>query len=110
MTTDAKILSALRGNADGISGAQLRRAVEDFPRGDLEARRIEELRKVGFVIEAGPHFGYRIVDEPDALLVADDLLARLAALNEKKPATEVSRPHIVGKARHPGVSGNEFDE
>jgi BirA family biotin operon repressor/biotin-[acetyl-CoA-carboxylase] ligase len=38
--------------------------------------RIEELRKVGFVIEAGPHFGYRLVDEPDALL-ADDLLSRL---------------------------------
>ena len=38
--------------------------------------RIEELRQVGYEIEAGPHFGYRLVSSPDALH-ADDLLARL---------------------------------
>jgi BirA family biotin operon repressor/biotin-[acetyl-CoA-carboxylase] ligase len=38
--------------------------------------RIEELRTLGYEIEAGPHFGYRLVGEPDALH-ADDLLARL---------------------------------
>ncbi|HTB82049.1 MAG TPA: biotin--[acetyl-CoA-carboxylase] ligase [Candidatus Sulfotelmatobacter sp.] len=74
MTTDAKILSALRENADGISGAQMADQLK-ISRAAIWAR-IEELRKVGFVIEAGPHFGYRIVDEPDALL-ADDLLSRL---------------------------------
>jgi len=38
--------------------------------------RIEELRQIGYEIEAGPHLGYRLLDEPDVLL-ADDLLARL---------------------------------
>ena len=74
MTTDAKILSALRANPGGVSGAQLAEQLA-ISRAAIWAR-IEELRKVGFVIEAGPHFGYRLVDEPDALL-ADDLLARL---------------------------------
>jgi BirA family biotin operon repressor/biotin-[acetyl-CoA-carboxylase] ligase len=94
MTTDAKILSALRENADGISGAQLAEQLK-ISRAAIWAR-IEELRKVGFDIEAGPHFGYRLVDEPDALL-ADDLLARLAALNERRPATGASRPRIIGR-------------
>src|SRR5581483_10513940 len=38
--------------------------------------RIEELRQVGYEIEATPHLGYRLVSSPDALH-ADDLLARL---------------------------------
>ena len=38
--------------------------------------RIEELRSLGYEIEAGPHFGYKLVSSPDALH-ADDLLARL---------------------------------
>jgi BirA family biotin operon repressor/biotin-[acetyl-CoA-carboxylase] ligase len=74
MTTDAKIISALRANPDGVSGAQLAEQLA-ISRAAIWAR-IEELRRVGFAIEAGPHFGYRLVDEPDALL-ADDLLARL---------------------------------
>ena len=74
MTTDAKILSALRENPDGVSGAQLADRLQ-ISRAAVWAR-IEELRKVGFDIEAGPHFGYRLTGEPDALL-ADDLLARL---------------------------------
>ncbi|HTV76610.1 MAG TPA: biotin--[acetyl-CoA-carboxylase] ligase [Candidatus Baltobacteraceae bacterium] len=74
MTTDAKILSALRENPDGVSGAQLAEQLK-ISRAAVWAR-IEELRKVGFDIEAGPHFGYRLTGEPDALL-ADDLLARL---------------------------------
>jgi BirA family transcriptional regulator, biotin operon repressor / biotin---[acetyl-CoA-carboxylase] ligase len=74
VTTDAKILLALRANPDGVSGAQLAEQLA-ISRAAVWAR-IEELRKVGFDIEAGPHFGYRLVDEPDALL-ADDLLARL---------------------------------
>lgn len=74
VTPDAKILSALRANPDGVSGAQLAGQL-DISRAAIWAR-IEELRQVGFDIEAGPHFGYRLVGEPDALL-ADDLLARL---------------------------------
>src|ERR1035438_7791604 len=74
MTTDAKILSALRANPDGVYGAQLAHDLATSRAAIWEL--IEELRKVGFAIEAGPHFGYRLVDEPDALL-ADDLLARL---------------------------------
>jgi BirA family biotin operon repressor/biotin-[acetyl-CoA-carboxylase] ligase len=74
MTTDAKILSALRTNPEGVSGAELAEQLA-ISRAAIWAR-IDELRKVGFDIEASPHFGYRLVGEPDALL-ADDLLARL---------------------------------
>ena len=74
MTTDAKILSALRANPDGVSGAQLAEQLA-ISRAAIWAR-IEDLRKVGYDIEAGPHFGYKLVNSPDALH-ADDLLARL---------------------------------
>jgi len=74
MTTDAKILLALRANPGGVSGADLAEQL-NISRAAVWAR-IEELRRVGYEIEAGPHFGYRMVDEPDVLL-ADDLLARL---------------------------------
>jgi len=74
VTTDAKILSALRANPDGVSGAQLAAELA-ISRAAVWAR-IDDLRKVGYDIEAGPHFGYRLVDSPDALH-ADDLLARL---------------------------------
>ena len=74
MTTDAKILSALRTNPDGVSGAELAEQL-GISRAAVWSH-IEELRKVGYDIEAGPHSGYRIVGEPDALL-ADDLIARL---------------------------------
>lgn len=74
MTADAKILSALRANPDGVSGAQLA-AQLDISRAAIWAR-IEDLRKVGYDIEASPHFGYKLVGTPDALH-ADDLLARL---------------------------------
>jgi BirA family biotin operon repressor/biotin-[acetyl-CoA-carboxylase] ligase len=74
MTTDAKILSALRANPSGVSGAQLAEQL-GISRAAIWAR-IEELRQVGYEIEAGPHFGYRLVSSPDALH-ADDLLARL---------------------------------
>jgi BirA family biotin operon repressor/biotin-[acetyl-CoA-carboxylase] ligase len=74
MTTDAKILSALRKNTNGISGSELAEQLR-ISRAAIWSR-IEELRKVGYDIEAGPHRGYRLVDEPDTLL-ADDLFARL---------------------------------
>jgi len=74
MTTDAKILSALRQNPDGVSGAELAEQL-GISRAAVWAR-IEELRSLDYEIEAGPHFGYRLVSAPDALH-ADDLLARL---------------------------------
>jgi len=74
MTTDAKILSALRENADGVSGADLAEQL-GVSRAAVWAR-IEELRRLGYEIEAGPHFGYRLVSAPD-VLHADDLLVRL---------------------------------
>jgi len=74
MTTDAKILSALRASPDGVSGEGLADQL-DISRAAVWAR-IEELRRLGYDIEAGPHFGYRLVSVPD-VLHADDLLARL---------------------------------
>lgn len=74
MTTDAKILSALRENLDGVSGAELAEQLR-ISRAAIWSR-IEELRSLGYEIEAGPHFGYKLVSSPDALH-ADDLLARL---------------------------------
>lgn len=74
MTTDAKILSALRSHREGVSGAELAEQLR-ISRAAIWAR-IEELRSLGYEIEAGPHFGYRLAGEPDALH-ADDLLARL---------------------------------
>jgi BirA family transcriptional regulator, biotin operon repressor / biotin---[acetyl-CoA-carboxylase] ligase len=74
MTTDAKILSALRENPDGVSGAELAEQLK-ISRAAVWAR-IEELRSLDYDIEAGPHFGYKLVGSPDALH-ADDLLARI---------------------------------
>jgi BirA family biotin operon repressor/biotin-[acetyl-CoA-carboxylase] ligase len=74
MTTDAKILFALRATPDGVSGADLAEQL-GISRAAIWAR-IEELRRLGYGIEAGPHFGYRLVSAPD-LLHADDLLAQL---------------------------------
>ena len=74
MTTDAKILSALRANPDGVSGAQLAEQLA-ISRAAVWAR-MDDLRKAGYDIAASPHFGYRLVSAPDALH-ADDLLARL---------------------------------
>ena len=74
MTTDAKILSALRANPDGVSGTQLAEQLA-ISRAAVWAR-MDELRQVGYGIEASPHFGYKLVSSPDALH-ADDLFARL---------------------------------
>ncbi|HMP81518.1 MAG TPA: biotin--[acetyl-CoA-carboxylase] ligase [Verrucomicrobiota bacterium] len=75
MTTDAQILAALR-NVDevGVSGAELSRQL-GISRAAIWAR-IEDLRKLGYDIEASPHLGYRLLDSPD-VLHADDLISRL---------------------------------
>ena len=73
MTVDAQILSALR-ESDAVSGADLAQRL-GISRAAIWAR-IEDLRKLGFDIEASPHHGYRLSESPDMLL-ADDLVARL---------------------------------
>ena len=75
MTTDAQILIALRkAENGGVSGAGLSQEL-GISRAAIWAR-IEELRKLGYEIEASPVLGYRLVSSPD-VLHADDLLARL---------------------------------
>lgn len=74
MTTDGHILSALRASPDGVSGAELASRL-GVSRAAIWAR-IEELRKLGYEVDAAPHRGYRLVSVPD-VLHADDLMARL---------------------------------
>ncbi len=74
MTIDAKILTALRTVASGgISGSDLAQQLE-ISRAAVWAR-IEDLRALGYEIEASPHQGYRLVTEPN-VLHADNLLSR----------------------------------
>ncbi|MDW8310276.1 MAG: biotin--[acetyl-CoA-carboxylase] ligase [Verrucomicrobiales bacterium] len=82
MSTDIKILSALRAHPDGVSGAQLSRQL-GLSRAAIRSR-IEELRRLGYDIEAGPHRGYRLLSTPDRLH-RDDLLSRLG------------RPRVIGR-------------
>src|SRR3989442_7880602 len=75
MTIDAQILTALRQAGDGsVSGAELAQRL-GVSRAAIWAR-IEELRSLGYEIEASPHRGYRLLRAPD-VLHADDLLSRL---------------------------------
>lgn len=74
MTVDAQILSALRSAGSGsVSGAELSQRL-GISRAAIWAR-IEELRSLGYEIEASPHEGYRLVRVPDALH-GDDLMSR----------------------------------
>jgi len=75
VTTDMQILLALRSAENGgVSGAELSQKL-GVTRAAIWAR-IEELRKLGYEIDASPVLGYRLISSPDALH-ADDLLARL---------------------------------
>ena len=75
MSNDARILRALRsGGTAGASGALLAKDL-----GVSRAavwNRIEELRRLGYDIEASPHAGYVLRGSPD-VLHGEDLLARL---------------------------------
>jgi BirA family transcriptional regulator, biotin operon repressor / biotin---[acetyl-CoA-carboxylase] ligase len=69
--------------------------------------RIEELRRLGYEIEASPHQGYRLVSAPD-LLHADDLLARLGPTRVIGRDIRVfqettSTSDVVEKLAHDGV-------
>ena len=75
MTTDAQILTALRSaGAGSVSGTDLSHQL-GVSRAAIWAR-IEELRELGYDIEASPHLGYRLLNAPD-VLHADDLISRL---------------------------------
>ena len=76
MSIDTEILSAMRRAGEGgASGAELAQKL-GVTRAAVWAR-IEELRTLGYEIEASPHQGYKLVGTPDRLH-ADDLLSRLA--------------------------------
>src|SRR3974390_2913549 len=76
MSIDAQILAALRAAGDGtVSGAELSQRL-DVSRAAVWAH-IEDLRALGYDIEASPHLGYRLPGTPD-VLHADDLLSRLS--------------------------------
>jgi BirA family biotin operon repressor/biotin-[acetyl-CoA-carboxylase] ligase len=100
VTTDAKILSALRENPDGVSGAELAEQL-GISRAAVWAR-IEELRSLDYDIEAGPHLGYRLVSAPDALH-ADDLLARLNCFGwgERPREPQSSKPKRLARTLAP---------
>src|SRR5437764_7098322 len=75
MTVDAQILTALRRVGDGgVAGTELSQEL-GISRAAIWAR-IEELRSLGYEIEASPHHGYRLLSVPD-VLHADDLLSSL---------------------------------
>src|SRR5256885_6179897 len=64
-----------------------------FPYTTLFRSRIEELRSLGYEIEASPHLGYRLINTPDRLL-ADDLVARLGKTRDRK-STRLNSSHLV---------------
>jgi BirA family biotin operon repressor/biotin-[acetyl-CoA-carboxylase] ligase len=107
MTTDAQIISALRSaESDGVSGAELSQKL-GISRAAIWAR-IEELRKLGYEIEASPHLGYRLANDPD-VLHADDLVARLGKTKVIGRDIRVfqettSTNDVVEKLAHDGVS------
>lgn len=74
MSLDCEILTALRTAGGGVSGADLAARL-GVSRAAVWAR-IEDLRRLGYDIEASPHGGYRLLRVPD-VLHADDLLSRL---------------------------------
>ncbi|MHB8524138.1 MAG: biotin--[acetyl-CoA-carboxylase] ligase [Limisphaerales bacterium] len=75
MNLDESILTALRTeDTNSVSGTELSQQL-GVSRAAIWAR-IEELRSLGYDIEASPHHGYRLLSAPD-VLHGDDLLSRL---------------------------------
>ena len=104
-TIDAQILTALRSAGDSVSGAELAQQLR-ISRAAVWAR-IEELRSLGYDIEASPHNGYRLLNAPD-VLHADDLLSRLGKTRIVGRDIRVfqettSTNDIIEKLAHDGV-------
>ena len=75
MTLDAQILKTLRqAGGAAVSGADLSQQLKASRA--VIGTRVEELRSLGYDIEASPHLGYRLLSSPD-VLHADDLMSRL---------------------------------
>src|ERR1022692_1812866 len=75
MSLDVQILTTLRAAGDGaVSGTEMSQKLR-VSRAAVWAR-IEDLRSLGYDIEASPHRGYRLLSAPD-VLHADDLISRL---------------------------------
>jgi BirA family transcriptional regulator, biotin operon repressor / biotin---[acetyl-CoA-carboxylase] ligase len=75
VTVDATILRALRTSGENaVSGAELAERL-GISRAAIWAR-IEELRSLGYEIQANPHDGYKLCHSPD-VLHGDDILALL---------------------------------
>src|ERR1043166_1277325 len=75
LSIDARNLMALR-SSESVSGADLSQQL-GISRTAIWAR-IQDLRSLGYDVEASPHLGYRLLSSPD-LLHADDLHARIGA-------------------------------
>ena len=106
MNSDTQILRALRaGGATGASGAQIAKEL-----GVSRAavwNRIEELRRLGYTIEASPHAGYVLRGSPD-LLHGEDLLSRLDSVriigrDVRVFAETTSTNEVVEKMARDGV-------
>jgi BirA family transcriptional regulator, biotin operon repressor / biotin---[acetyl-CoA-carboxylase] ligase len=106
MSLDAQILSALRAARDGrVSGAELSQQL-GVSRAAVWSH-IEDLRALGYDIEASPHLGYRLLSIPD-VLHADDLLSRLAKTEVIGRDIQVfqettSTNDVIEKLAHDGV-------
>lgn len=75
MKNDVEMLRALyQAGTDGISANSLA-AKAGADRASIRAR-IQEWRRIGFQIEASPHFGYRLLETPHRLL-GEDIAARI---------------------------------
>jgi biotin operon repressor BirA-like protein len=105
MSLDVQILTALRAAGDGaVSGAELSQKLR-VSRAAIWAR-IDDLRSLGYDIEASPHRGYRLVSAPD-VLHADDLISRLGktkvigrdirVFQETTSTNDVSASRAVGR-------------
>jgi BirA family biotin operon repressor/biotin-[acetyl-CoA-carboxylase] ligase len=105
MSIDSEILTALRSASERVSGADLAEQL-GVSRAAVWAR-IEELRSLGYDIEASPHSGYRLMHAPD-VLHADDLLSRLGKTRTVGRDIRVfqettSTNDIIDKLAHDGV-------
>lgn len=83
MTIDAQILTTLRDSGPaGVSGAELSQTL-GISRAAVWAR-IQEMRSLGYEIEASPHAGYHLKNIPD-LLHADNIQSLLG------------KTHVIGR-------------